>query len=144
MQVRKEIYLSPKSLILHLSHGNFIFSYRMPTVSQKQNYKNRFMLPHRLPMLASDTLSKGGVTVFGDIIRYRQKPLRAFNLIRPGGGAAPKSFWLFLNILLQIKKNVMCTLTGVLRGVSNRPVKKYYAYFEHINIFSEYYSLLSC
>ena len=32
-------------------------------------------------------------------------------------------------------KNVMCTLTGVLRGVSNWPVKIFCAYFGHFYIF---------
>ena len=42
--------------------------------------------------------------------------------------------------ILQTKKIVICTLTGVLRGVLNLPVKIFCAYFGHIYIFSEYYS----
>ena len=54
----------------------------------------------------------------------------------------PKSFWLFLNmyILWLQTKNVMRSLTGVLRWVSNRPGKICSAYFVHIYIFSsEFY-----
>ena len=40
----------------------------------------------------------------------------------------------------KLKKIVICTLTGVLGGVSNLPVKKFCAYFGHIYNFSEYYS----
>ena len=48
------------------------------------------------------------------------------------------TFWQFLNMFLlwlQTKKIVICNLTGVLRGVSNWPVKMCCAYFKHIYIF---------
>ena len=52
---------------------------------------------------------------------------------------SPESFWLFLNMYLlwlqRRRKIVMWTLTGLLRGVLNRPVKIFRAYFVHIYIF---------
>ena len=38
-------------------------------------------------------------------------------------------------ILKKNKKNIMCTLTGVLREVANEPEKISSAYFENMHIF---------
>ena len=76
------------------------------------------------------------------------------NPIRPGGGQyCPPNLFKALKqkpfesliynsltipkyvYILQTKTIVICSLTGVLGGVSNLPVKKFCAYFGHIYIF---------
>ena len=56
------------------------------------------------------------------------------------------TFWQLLNMYilwLQTKKIDICTLTGLLGGVSNSPVKLFCAYFGHIYIFLSIIHILS-
>ena len=100
--------------------------------------------------LINCSLKKNG-TAYLSLIFTPQSLLTILGL--EGGGVLPPNLWealmqklfesLIYNFLtipkyvytLTLKKNVICTLTSVLRGVSNWQVKICCAYFGHIYIF---------